>query len=184
MTSGMSRVVSAASLAVLLAAGGLAVNFSPSASVQPPASDRPTQPPDRRPERGPGREGGPEGRGGQGASVEAGMKMMNRAARQLGGQIADAAKKDENLKLINDIQRGCATAKGAGVPADVLSKAKDDAEKAKLAKAFRTDLIKVLRAAIELEELVADGKTAEAKTKFDEVVKMQDAGHAAMGLKE
>ncbi|MGE3108907.1 MAG: hypothetical protein AB7G11_13475 [Phycisphaerales bacterium] len=183
MASRISRIVSALSLAALLGAGGLAFTFGSSASAQP-TGERPNQPERRQP----GRDGGPGGPGGEGrrgpqGSVEQGMKMMNGAARQLGAIIGDGAKQADQLKLINDMQRGAVMAKGLPVPADVLEKAKDG-DKDKIAKTFRSNLIKLTRALLDLEEMVADGKTAEAKTKFDEIVKMKDAGHSAMGLKE
>ena len=56
-------------------------------------------------------------------NVEGAMKGMNRAMKALKVSIGDAAKKDENLKLVGEMQRNCAIAKSLPVPADVLKKA-------------------------------------------------------------
>jgi hypothetical protein len=112
------------------------------------------------------------------------MKGMNRALRQLSRQIGDESKKEENLRLINDMERGCVNAKGAKLPEDVLEHAKDEAGKAKMATEFRSDLIKVMRVLLDIETDIADGKTDDAKAKLKEVEKMRDHGHQEMGLKE
>ncbi len=131
--------------------------------------------------------GGPEGGGrpqGQRApSVEGAMKGIARAANALAASIGDESKKDENLRLVNDMQRNCASAKGLGIPASILAHAKDDAAKAKMTAEYRKDLIKVLRRLIDLEEAIDAGKTAEAKAIFAEVDKMRETSHEALGVK-
>lgn len=135
--------------------------------------------PGDRPQRGPGGPGGREGLG-----ADAGMKMMNRAYKLLKGQVSDAAKKDENLRLINEIQRGCVTAKGATLPPDVLKKAKDDAEKAKWQKDYRASLVATLRKLIDVEQAIMDGKGADADKLLAEIAKSRDEMHKAMGVDE
>jgi hypothetical protein len=110
------------------------------------------------------------------------MKGMNRSLRQLNQQIGDASKKDENLRLVNEIQRGCATAKGAVLPEKYLKG--DDAAKAKTAAEFRSTLIKMMRTLLDMEEDIAAGKTAEAEAKLKQVVKMGEDGHHALGVKD
>lgn len=155
-----------------------------------PASEQPAgqpggQPagqPQQRPERGPGGPGGPGG--GRQASVDAGMKAMNRAARALNGQISDTTKKDENIRLINEMQRGCAMAKGLPVPEDFLKSAKDEAAKAKIIAEYRTDMIKVMRTMIDIEEAIIAGKVDQAKAGMEAVEKMREASHTRLGVKE
>lgn len=153
---------------------------------QPPADNRPAPPPpqsqpDRRPpfDRGPGGPGGP---GGRQISVSAAMKGINRAAKQLHAQITDPAKKAENLQLINDIERGAVSAKGAPLPADVLAKAKDEAGKAKMTEDFRRALMKAVRTALDIEENLLAGKTDAAKTGLDDLITQRDAAHTALGV--
>jgi len=159
-------------------------------AVQPAQDQRDGQP-QQRPERGPGGPergpGGPGGGfGGQGrqASVEAGMKMMNRAARTLNTQISDASKKEDNIRLINDMQRGCATAKGLPLPAEFFKDVKDDAAKAKITAEYRADLIKIMRSMIDVEVAISEGKTAEAKAGLDAIEKIRQASHTRLGVKE
>jgi hypothetical protein len=171
------RALSATAAILTLAAVGVALQ--PPAG-QPPAggAPQPGQPgqPDQR--RGPG---GPEGRP---AGVDGSMKAMNRALRQLKNQIGDASKRDENLRLVNDAERGCVGAKGSPLPPRVLRDAVTDADKAKLADTFRNDLITLMRNLLELEEAIAAGKTDAGKTKLDEVLKLRATGHDAMGVRD
>lgn len=182
------------SLATLVAAGTLAVAAAPAGTLsfsQPeskPGATQPTQPTPTG--RGPGEPGGRGGPGragrpdGQGPSVQAAMKAINRGYRQLGDQIASAAKKDDNLRIIGEMQRATLAAKGQPVPADLLAHAGDDAAKAKLAATFRSELIGALRAMLDLEQDVVDGRTDAAKSKLEALLKVRDHGHTAMGVSE
>lgn len=157
------------------------------AAMQPAQSGQPTGTPPRQPgERGPGGQpGGPRGPGrGEQISIEGAMKGMNRSLKQLSGQIADASKKDENLRLVNDAQRFCVLAKGQPLPEKVLEHAKDDASRAKLSSEFRADLIKALRLMLDIESELADGKGDSAKAKLDELVELRDHAHEEMGVEE
>lgn len=150
---------------------------------QPAKPDGPPkgQPGDR-PQRGPGGPGGPGGREGFGS--EAGMKMMNRALKTLKGQISDASKKDENLRLVNEMQRGCVTAKGATLRPDVLKRAKDEAEKVKWQQEYRTNLIAVLRKLIDAEQAILDGKGSDADKLLGDIGKTAEEMHKKMGVDE
>jgi hypothetical protein len=112
------------------------------------------------------------------------MKGMGRALRGLRETIADAGKRDQNLAAIGDMQRSCVVAKGLPLPADVRPEVTDPAERAKLAAAYRADLIKVLRELVALEESVLAGKSAEAVKQLDAIIAMRDAGHKALGVKD
>ncbi|MBL9141959.1 MAG: hypothetical protein JNK53_08850, partial [Phycisphaerae bacterium] len=115
-------------------------------------------------------------------SVEAAMKGMGRAMKGLSKTIADPAMRDENLAAISEMQRNCMLAKGMPLPADVHKEVVDPAERAKLAAAYRADLIKVLQGLLAIEQSVLDGKGDQAKKQLDAVISMRDAGHKAMGV--
>lgn len=130
---------------------------------------------------------GPEGGrppGQRAPSVEGAMKGIARAASALGATIGDTAKKDDNLRLVNDMQRNCASAKGLGIPASTLAHAKDDAAKAKMTAEYRKDLIKVLRRLIDLEEAIDADKIDDAKAIFAEIQKMRETSHESLGVHE
>lgn len=169
-----------------MAAGSLAFQPGTTKEVTKPASQPANQPagqPGERPARGPGQGRGPGGEGGQrGGNVEGAMKQMNRALKALTEQIKDTTKTEENLRLINEIQRGCATSKGLGVPAKILEKGKDAAAKKKLAEEFRKDLIAAMRALLEVEELLAAGKVNEAATKLEVISEMAEKAHTELGV--
>lgn len=144
------------------------------------------------PARGPGGEGGGGGRqpggpggrqGGGGQSVEGAMKGMDRAIEALKGSIADASKKDDNLRLIGDAERACVGAKNAK-PTDAINAAKDDAAKAAVVAAYRKHLLEVLKTLIVAEEATTDGKTAEAKAAIDKVITIRDSAHKEFKVKE
>ncbi|MBX3388709.1 MAG: hypothetical protein KF691_04565 [Phycisphaeraceae bacterium] len=161
------------SLASLAGPGDSSVSL---ARAEQPAQEgqRPRQP------------GGPEGRpqGERRISVEGAMKIMGRNLERLEPQIGDVSKKDENLTLINEMERGCIIAKGLPVPNDILAKAADDAAKEKMKRDYRTDLLSVLKTLISLEEAVAAGKTEEAKSLLQEAIKQGNLGHQALGVND
>jgi hypothetical protein len=130
-------------------------------------------------ERQPGQPGGP-GRGGQAPSVEGSMKQMNGAMRRLRDQIGDASKKEDNLRLIGDMQRGAVSAKN-GKPKK-LNDVKDEGERAKKAEKFRRDLITLTRKLLDIEQNILDGKNDVAKTQLEEVMKQRDEEHKYFGV--
>ncbi len=111
------------------------------------------------------------------------MKQMNRALKQLRGQLKDPSKREENLKLIGDMQRGAVGAKSAK-PEHALSEAKDEAAKAKIAADFRNDLITVVRKLLDAEEAIVNGKPDVAAAALDEVEKLRDKSHKQLGVKD
>lgn len=117
-------------------------------------------------------------------NVEASMKQMARGLRQLRKQMGDAALRDENLKIVIDMQRGCVAAKAGAVPEELLKNAKDGAEKAKLIEGYRKGLVASMRLLLDIEDAIADGKADVASAKADELVKLRDATHKEMGIRE
>lgn len=182
----------AVTLAVLLGTTGLAIALQPGTTppaggeAKPAAPSAPAGPRGGGEGRGGPREGGPGGPGGaeRGGGVSGSMKSIGRSLKTLRGQVEDAAKKDENLRLIGEMQRGCITAKNQPLPEKLLKDLKTDADKAKNQLLYRTDLIKLARKLLDLEEAVLNGKTAEAKKLADEVAKMRETSHEALGVKD
>jgi hypothetical protein len=165
-------------------AGGLCILTLAAATMAWQPETRPAR--SDQPQGQPG-EPGQRGRGGQGqgpATVEGSMKGMNRALRQLNAQIGDASKKDDNLRIINDMQRACVNAKGAPLPEGILKKAADDAAKAKLHAEFRHELIKAMRLLLDIETAIADGKGEAATAKLEELKKLRDHAHEEMGVED
>jgi hypothetical protein len=122
------------------------------------------------------------GRRGEAASVRQGMSMMNRAVRTLKTHISDAAKKDDNLKALNDLERGCVAAKGSS-PDRVLNRL-DEAKRAEATTQFRRALIQVLEKAARAETAVMDGNNAEAAKLIEEIEKLRDDSHKALGVRD
>lgn|SRR5262245_56129005 len=174
--------------AVSLAFAGVALSQPAPSQPKDPAA-APGQPADSGSprQRQPVRPGSPEGRPGDPAapvSIDRAMKGTNRAIRQLRGQVTDSSKKDENLRLVSDAQRGLVLAKGQPLPDDVLKNAKDDAAKAQMNAAFRKDLIGALHLLLDIETDIADGKGDAAKAKLEELIKKRDAAHKELGVKD
>ncbi len=113
-------------------------------------------------------------------SVGEAMGLIGRTIEKLQQQLADPARKDDNLRLINEAQRGAIIAKGQPLPPDVLQNARDEAAKAKLTDTFRKDLITLLRKLLDMETAIAEGKTDAAKAHLDEVLKLGDAAHGRL----
>ncbi len=174
MASKMMRAFAVPAL-VLTTAAGLAWSFQP----EPPRQREGGQPGGGQP----GERGGGGGRGeGRVASVEGAMKSMGRPLKTLRAQITDASKKDENLQLINDMQRGAVTAKGAKLSDDVLKKGADAKAKAEMAKDYRRHMLALTKTLLEVETLLMDDKLEEAKAELEKAVKMRDEGHKKMGV--
>jgi soluble cytochrome b562 len=167
-------------VAALLIAG---ICLAPVAMSGDPGDDKkPAAQPAQAPSGQPGERRGPAPSAP--VSVEASMKQMNRGLRQLRKQMGDAALREENLKIVNEMQRGCIAAKAGTVPADLLKSAKDDAEKAKLVEGYRKGLVASMRLLLDIEDAIADGKGDVASAKADELVKLRDATHKEMGIRE
>ncbi len=134
---------------------------------------------------GGGRPGGPPGERGQQrpASAEAGMKTMGRSLSRLSKQIDAADKKDENIALVLDAQRGVVMARSA-TPKGPLAEEKDKDKLDAALKTYYTRLIVLGHKLLDLESAIRDGKTADAKKLLDETLKIRDDGHKELGVKE
>lgn len=163
---------------VLIFAGVLTVVAGSSLFQIANAQEGPPPPGQR--ERGPG--GPPGGPGGE-MSASRSMKGMGRALKGLKTQIADATKKSDCLRLVNEFQRGIINAKGAEVPADLLEGA-SDVERTRKAALYREQLIAALRLAIDLEVDIIEGRTDAAGAKIDSLATLRDDAHDKIGLKE
>ena len=193
-SSSSYRLAFTATLIALLGTAGLAVALQPPATPTPaPAAIAPKAADAKPPAGGPGGTGGNSGEGrpqrGPGAvqnapNLEASMKLMGRSLKALRASVGDASKKEENLRLIGDMQRGAANAKGLPLPEKVLSAAKTDAEKTAVVLKARTELIGLMRKQLDLEQAILDGKTEVATKLVAELAKAREDGHEAIGVTE
>lgn len=163
-----SRIVAAVALVLSLAVAGAAYQPAQPEPKQP-ESAQPSKPDEKR-----------EARRAERMNVGDAMGLMGRSLGKLQEQIADAAKRDENLRLINEVQRGVVAAKGQPLPPGVLQHAADAAAKTKASETYRKDLIAVMRTLLDLETAIAEEKPDAAKAHFDEVMKMADAAHGRL----
>jgi hypothetical protein len=157
--------------------GGIAL-FNPL-----PLAAQPTTAPRAQPT---GQPGGPPDRGARPegpATAEQAMKQMNRSMKRLERQVADATKKEENLKLVGEAQRGCIAAKGM-VPKGPWSEETDAAKKGAALEPYRRHLIVVAHKLLDLETAIMDGKGEDAKKLMVEINKLKDDAHKEMGVKE
>ena len=115
-------------------------------------------------------------------SVKQSMSVMNRGLRTLKNQAADATKKDENLKLVGDMQRGCLAAK-ALLPERQLGRAADDAKKNEITTTYRKQLILMMDKLLKLESAILDGKGDAADKLIDEIGTLRDDSHQMLGTR-
>ena len=169
-------------VSILVASAGLLAAVALASAWQP--EGRTTQPESRQGQ--PGQPGGPRRQGpgqGQPPNLEGSMKQINRALKQLRGQLSDASKREDNLRLIGEMQRGAVGAKSAK-PEHALEEAKDEAAKAKIAAEFRSGLITVVRKLLDAEEAIVNGKPEIAAKLLDEVESLRDKAHKQLGVKD
>ena len=170
---------------------------APTDAPRPADAPKPTDAPKPGQPAGPGGEGrrgpgGPDGRGGPGRGGDAGslpqsikqsMMIMNRAMRTLGGQVTDASKKDDNLKLIADMQRGCLAAK-ALAPEKAINREADPVKKGGMTAMFRKDLILIMEKLLKIETAILDGKGADAEKLLAEIGDLRDQGHSEFNVQD
>lgn len=160
---------------------------SDDAPLSGPKTDQPTSPAPGgagdRPGRGPGGgdAGGREGRGVTDAQVLPGsirqaMTQMERALQKLKKQAGDATKKDENLKLVADMQRA---ALGAKQTTPGRRNQTPDPDKIAI---YRRQLIATMQQLLTLETQIMDGKTEDAKKTVDAIANLRDESHGMLGV--
>lgn len=201
------RLMSFAAIAATLIAAPVCYTLAQPADPKPAQTDtpKPADAPARGQPGGPGPggpggpggegrrgPGGPDGgrgggRGGDGASlpqsIKQSMMIMNRALKTLKGQVNDAAKKEENLKLVADMQRGCLAAK-ALAPEKALGKETDAAKKAEMATMYRKDMIMIMAKLLAVESAILDGKAGDAEKLIAEIGDLRDQGHSEFNVRE
>ena len=155
----------------LVALGSLALV---GASLAQPERPRDGQPPRRSPQP----DGQGRGRGEAGQSVEQCMKAMNGAAKRLKDHVADASKKDDNLKLIWSMQKNALQAKT--LEPDHLG----DGDKSKHLAEYRKDQNELMRSLLKLEDEVAAGKGEDASRTFAAIIEFRDREHKKFGVKD
>ncbi len=119
---------------------------------------------------------------GQGASVEAGMKGMNRALRTLKGQVTDAAKRDDNLQLVSQMQIACVSAKGGKLDEKLKDLKPEEAAAKK--KEFRSEMISLMRTLLDVEAALLNEKYDDAQKALEKAEATRDHGHKEMGVKD
>lgn len=176
-TFGLSRAMAAEEQTVET------VTFQQQPGQRQPAGERQPgeRPPGDRPAPGPRGPGGPGGGGAGAQSLDASMKAMNRAYKQIGRQLEDAAQDASTLKLINDLQ--LATVAGKGVVPPQLAKLSAEEQKAPVAE-YRKHMLNTLKYEIELESAVVAGDRAAAKAAYAKIDEEMKHGHKEFRVKE
>lgn len=199
-----ARLMTFAAIAATLIAAPVCYTLAQPADPKPAPTDapKPADVPARGQPGGPGPggpggegrrgPGGPDGgrggaRGGDGASlpqsVKQSMMIMNRALKTLKSQVNDATKKEENLKLVADMQRGCLAAK-ALAPEKALGKETDAAKKAEMATMYRKEMITIMTKLLAVESAILDGKGADAEKLIAEIGDLRDQGHSEFNVRD
>ena len=132
----------------------------------------------------PGGPGAPGGRGGMQVPVSVAMNSIERAYKALTPQIADGAKKDENLRLIAEMQRGIAVSKAQPLPEDVGEKTASEADKAKASAEYRRRLTQAMRLMLDIEDDIDAGRGAEAAKKLSALQDLEHEAHESLGVGE
>lgn len=116
-------------------------------------------------------------------SAEQAMNQINRNLRRLQRQAADSTKKVDNLKLVNEAQRGAVSAKGA-IPRGPWSEETDAAKQAQALEPYRRHLIALTRKLLDLEVAILDGKNEDATTLLADIQTLKLEAHKEMGIKD
>lgn len=162
------RKCAPALLAVAIVAGGV---WNQAGLAQPETS-QPAQPDRPRPGRQPGQPGpgGPGGPGQRVMTLDGAMRMINRGFRELRANVADPAKREENLIAVWMMQQGCAAAK-RGKPEHL------EGDPVAALEEFRRAQIKLMGMLIELEAALMDNKNDQAAVLLEEIHEHEEASH-------
>jgi soluble cytochrome b562 len=107
------------------------------------------------------------------------MKSINKNLRTLKKQVADPAKKDDNLQLLSTIRKS--TQAAHDMDPDYI---KDKPNKADLSKEYKKQMKELDVAFEEVEKAVKDGKGDEAKAAMEKLSKLKEKGHKDFGVDE
>lgn len=174
---------------LVLSLGVLA--FAQPATTPAPKNPQPRGEPERAPDapargepgsprRGPGGPGGPNA---MPANLEGAMKLLNGNLKRLKAQIADSTKKEDNLKLINEAQRGAVIAKGMDTT-EAFARQPDAAKRAKMNADFRPHMIQLVEHLLTLEKQILADKTEDAAKTMELLKAFRTENHEAFGVKD
>lgn len=170
---------------LVLSIGVLA--FAQPASTPAPKNPQPRGEPERAPAAGePGNERRGPGATGPNAAptnLDGAMKLMNANLKRLKTQITDSTKKDDNLKLVNEAQRGAVIAKGMDTT-EAFSRQPDPAKRAKMNADFRPQMIQLIEHLLTLERQIIADRTDDASKTLDLLKIYRTENHAAFGVED
>lgn len=165
-----------ASVLSVFVVGALLAGFAPAQPAGQPASQPTRQPDGQPPQRTDAPPPGQRGPRERGQSIEGAMKSMDRAFQIIQENIAKPDGAEQVLAAINQMQAGAVAAKGqapsaSGTPEAVAAK--------KLM--FRRGMIDLVKALIQLETDVLDGKSDAAAAGVKKIQALADEMHTKMG---
>ena len=111
------------------------------------------------------------------------MKLMNGSLKRLKSQISDSTKKDDNLKLVNEAQRGAVIAKGMDTT-EAFARQTDATKRAKMNTEFRPKMIELVEHLLTLEKQIIADKTEDANKTLDLLKTFRTENHAAYGVED
>jgi Tfp pilus assembly protein PilO len=106
------------------------------------------------------------------------MKTMNKSLRTLKRQVADPAKKDENLQLIATIKK---TLDESAKLEPAKTKDQPEADKAAYLEKYRKQLADLGKSYDEVEAALKADKPDDAKKAFEKISEQKDKGHKDFG---
>jgi hypothetical protein len=115
-------------------------------------------------------------------NIESAMKAMNRGQKALQENLANPAKRDDNLRAVGEMQQACVAAKNQ-TPNMLHRGVGDEAEKAKVTLEYRKDLLALARALLDLEQAILDNRPDAAAKALDEVIRQRAEAHRERGIK-
>ena len=105
------------------------------------------------------------------------MTGINKSLRVVKRQLADAAKKDDNLALLTKVKDGIAKAKDLEP-----KKTKEQTDKTGYVKKFKDEMDGLAKTVDELEAAIKADKTDEAKAALKKIYDEKEKGHKDFGV--
>lgn len=102
------------------------------------------------------------------------MQAMQTAFRTLNGQIADATKIQDNLKLLQEFEAAVIASKNTVPP---MVAAMPEAERGARITEFKKTMVKLLKATLDVEDALLAGDAAKAQTALAALQPIQQEGH-------